>query len=235
MAFCPLETDVTKAKFISTVAACAVALVSAAPAFATAVLVTSFEDTINSGTNYEYVSATQPYNSVNVPLGTDSPSNLTFSGGSGIQANGSAWGFAAAPLGSQTGFIQSYNGVGGAISIALANLNDGQQYAVSFEAAARPGFGADPFTVSVGTKSDPYIVSSTAWGTYTFDFTAHGTSADIAFTGSALPGDTSVGLDNVTISAVPEPATWAMMLLGFGMVGFALRRRGQIANVAAAA
>lgn len=27
------------------------------------------------------------------------------------------------------------------------------------------------------------------------------------------------------LSAVPEPATWAMMLLGFGMVGFGLRRR----------
>jgi len=28
-----------------------------------------------------------------------------------------------------------------------------------------------------------------------------------------------------TLSAVPEPATWAMMLLGFGMVGFAMRKR----------
>lgn len=27
------------------------------------------------------------------------------------------------------------------------------------------------------------------------------------------------------VSGAPEPATWAMMLLGFGMVGFSLRRR----------
>ncbi|HEV2044382.1 MAG TPA: CHRD domain-containing protein, partial [Sphingomicrobium sp.] len=27
------------------------------------------------------------------------------------------------------------------------------------------------------------------------------------------------------LAAVPEPATWAMMLLGFGAIGFALRRR----------
>jgi len=30
---------------------------------------------------------------------------------------------------------------------------------------------------------------------------------------------------NMNISPVPEPATWAMMLLGFGAVGFAMRRR----------
>jgi hypothetical protein len=29
----------------------------------------------------------------------------------------------------------------------------------------------------------------------------------------------------VTINAVPEPGTWAMMLLGFGAAGFAMRRR----------
>lgn len=32
--------------------------------------------------------------------------------------------------------------------------------------------------------------------------------------------------DVVIASAVPEPATWAMFLLGFGAVGFTLRRRG---------
>ena len=36
----------------------------------------------------------------------------------------------------------------------------------------------------------------------------------------------SLELDNVRFSAaVPEPATWAMMMLGFGVVGYSLRRR----------
>ncbi len=41
------------------------------------------------------------------------------------------------------------------------------------------------------------------------------------------PGDQGV----VTITAVPEPAAWALMLTGFGLAGFALRRKA----VAAAA
>jgi hypothetical protein len=32
-------------------------------------------------------------------------------------------------------------------------------------------------------------------------------------------------LDNVKLSAVPEPTTWAMMILGFGLVGAGLRRQ----------
>lgn len=32
-------------------------------------------------------------------------------------------------------------------------------------------------------------------------------------------------ISDSAVSAVPEPATWAMMILGLGMVGFSLRRR----------
>lgn len=32
-------------------------------------------------------------------------------------------------------------------------------------------------------------------------------------------------LDNVLVTQVPEPATWAMLITGFGLVGFAARRR----------
>jgi hypothetical protein len=32
-------------------------------------------------------------------------------------------------------------------------------------------------------------------------------------------------VDNFAINGVPEPTTWAMMLLGFGAIGFAMRRR----------
>ncbi len=45
-------------------------------------------------------------------------------------------------------------------------------------------------------------------------------AADLAFT---LTGD-------VTSGAVPEPATWAMLIIGFGAVGFAARRRREAAT-----
>jgi hypothetical protein len=43
-------------------------------------------------------------------------------------------------------------------------------------------------------------------------------------------GSVSVGIDpshhpDPQPNAVPEPATWAMMLLGFGLVGYASRRK----------
>lgn len=37
-------------------------------------------------------------------------------------------------------------------------------------------------------------------------------------------------LDNVSIGFVPEPGTWAMLITGFGMVGFAARRRRMAAT-----
>jgi hypothetical protein len=38
-------------------------------------------------------------------------------------------------------------------------------------------------------------------------------------------------LGNAAGGGVPEPATWAMMILGFGMIGAALRRR-RVGNTA---
>lgn len=54
-----------------------------------------------------------------------------------------------------------------------------------------------------------------------------------SLTFAAAPGATSpeFALDNIVLNAaaVPEPASWAMMILGMGAVGFALRRRGKVA------
>lgn len=40
-------------------------------------------------------------------------------------------------------------------------------------------------------------------------------------------GQPSFEFDNIGIAAVPEPTTWALFILGFGMIGAALRRRSR--------
>lgn len=40
-------------------------------------------------------------------------------------------------------------------------------------------------------------------------------------------------IDDVAVSAVPEPATWSMLIAGMGLVGFAARRRRHVATVPA--
>lgn len=52
-------------------------------------------------------------------------------------------------------------------------------------------------------------------------FTSAGGPLKLAYFDSNS-GDNS-GQISFNISAVPEPATWAMMLMGFGMIGFGLR------------
>ena len=45
--------------------------------------------------------------------------------------------------------------------------------------------------------------------------------------GSDVDATTVVGTPTVTaaVAAVPEPATWAMMIVGMGTIGFAMRRK----------
>lgn len=68
------------------------------------------------------------------------------------------------------------------------------------------------------------------------------TAVGVAFGGAAMSIDfggtaNQTGFDNVTFGsdrpgAIPEPATWAMMITGFGMAGAVLRRRRQVATLA---
>jgi hypothetical protein len=42
----------------------------------------------------------------------------------------------------------------------------------------------------------------------------------------------NIVVDEPIVSGVPEPATWAMMILGFAGIGAALRRRNRTAPAA---
>lgn len=67
---------------------------------------------------------------------------------------------------------------------------------------------------------------NTTWSLQNVFLTTTAANASLRF--SAIGTQDSLGgyLDDIRlVSAVPEPATWAMMLLGFGGIGFAMRRR----------
>jgi hypothetical protein len=58
---------------------------------------------------------------------------------------------------------------------------------------------------------------------YTF---APGQNYTIAYSGTVVGKPAAVGSSiTFALAAVPEPASWALMVAGFGMVGFAARRR----------
>ncbi|CAM3290694.1 hypothetical protein SPAN111604_14870 [Sphingomonas antarctica] len=63
------------------------------------------------------------------------------------------------------------------------------------------------------------------WAIQNYRFTATGSTTRVAFTNNTPGGDNYAGLDAVSLTAVPEPASWALMLGGFGLMGGAMRRR----------
>jgi len=111
-------------------------------------------------------------------------------------------------------------------------------YNVSFEV----GVNANSAATTSGTLSNsitvdstlynfliPYTIAISSSDTITFNpFTATFGNYNFAFNLLSLTSDGSSiaqGVLTANISAVPEPAAWAMMLIGFGGIGFAMRRR----------
>ena len=58
-------------------------------------------------------------------------------------------------------------------------------------------------------------------GRATFNFLASDKVTKVAFASS----ERAFEIDNVSATAVPEPGVWALLLVGFGMVGMSARRR----------
>ena len=70
---------------------------------------------------------------------------------------------------------------------------------------------------TMGTLSGP--------GDFTFTPPSIGSYTAIVFGDPGSFDGTSLSTFGVTVAAVPEPETWAMMLVGMGLVGWQLRRK----------
>lgn len=120
----------------------------------------------------------------------------------------------------------------GSISQTIATVA-GQLYTLSFWYSHNlfAGLGSASASLSIDGLNDTITHSTGSnanldWKLYSQNFTASGNSATLSFVNTAGAGNEGIFLDSVSISAaVPEPSTWAMMLIGFGAVGFGMRKR----------
>jgi len=125
-----------------------------------------------------------------------------------------------------------------AFSQVISGLTIGHTYELGFYQAAGQQYGfkgptTERFKVSFGSQSQlstKYTLPQAgvgAWEKQTMRFVAGATSQTLSFLAVGTPGGAPPisFLDGVSMTAVPEPASWAMMLIGFGMAGGAMRRR----------
>ena len=109
----------------------------------------------------------------------------------------------------------------------------GQEYAFTFYYQTD---GLSPYSLSAsfdGTTVFSVSANSNTRGTNgwvqeTFDVTGINGLNTVSFSFSdSSRSQGSIGLDSVSVAAVPEPSTWAMIMLGFAGIGFmAYRRKG---------
>lgn len=159
--------------------------------------------------------------------------NWTISGANGVDIVGSLWTAA-----DQTNSLDLNSGGPGTISQTFTTVSN-QLYSLTFSLGGN--FFANPNpktgTVSAGslvnqslsfTNASIYSFSDNPgpmnWISQSFNFTASGTSTTLTFTGTNS-GAAGLALDNIAVTAVPEPGAALLLLSGLGLVGFVARRR----------
>lgn len=112
----------------------------------------------------------------------------------------------------------------------ITGLKVGAEYIISYLYGGRAGSsGAGTYLISSfgGTALTTNSGHNGVWQENVFHVIASATTERLSFFGatSYCGGTCGNEIANVSVTAAPEPATWAMMLAGFGALAFAGHRR----------
>lgn len=148
------------------------------------------------------------------PFGPRTPYGSFFLDLTGFQDN--------TQFGGVTQRITTAGGEQYALTFGLGVDQDVAAYRGPVSAHAQAGSTASTFTFTPVFGS-----TGNQWGSFTLYFTAQSSFTDITIIGSQSTGGQYLGLDNVTVSAVPEPeSSIAAVLLSVFAAGHEFRRRG---------
>jgi hypothetical protein len=129
----------------------------------------------------------------------------------------------------------------------LSGDGDGLLNGMSYYLTDGGLFDLTEFKISDPTSTITFTVTDNEGEVFTFDNVDLASSGFIAFRGEdgQLIRNVSFLVDNggtfeefrqlrLDVTPIPEPATWAMMLTGFGLIGGAIRRRRSTAAIVTA-
>lgn len=201
--------------------AAGVALAVSTPASAATTFFDDWEDTNFAGSGFTIVQSYSGWN------------NTTGVAGSGIEIQ---YGGVAGQAYSGQNLVELDSNLNSIMTYGTPL--DAGSYSLSFWYSDRPNTGAATNGIDVLLNGASILSvlggvggGGTSWSLKTINFDAAG-GETLSF--AALGTSDSYGgyIDDVSLTAaVPEPATWALMILGFGLVGGVMRRRGTATRV----
>jgi hypothetical protein len=102
------------------------------------------------------------------------------------------------------------------VSLRYGALGGAGMQGINFNISGGPGFA---FISAANNDLDATFT------TFTTSFIANNTSTTISFSNFSGSDGIDPILDDVSVTTVPEPTSWTMLIAGFGLVGATMRRR----------